>query len=169
MKFSPKLAPFFAIAAAVMLLISSAANAQNTSGSLRVVVTDESGAAVDNLPIEITHMPTGRTRTTNTIGGGAATARGLAIGGPYEVRIVSADYAADLQQGIFVSLGRTEVIEIIARSSVGLSIVRRLMACHQYRGISSAFWQQTLKFSSTIVLLEVLPCRSQAPTSVLIT
>ena len=123
MKFSPRLAPFFAIAAALMLLISGAANAQNTSGSLRVVVTDESGAAVDNLPIEITHMPTGRTRTTNTIGGGAATARGLAIGGPYEVRIVSADYAADLQQGIFVSLGRTEVIEIIARSSIEEVIV----------------------------------------------
>ena len=58
----------------------------------------------------------GRTRTSNTNSSGVATARGLAIGGPYEVSIIGGSaYAADVQQNIFVKLDQAEVIEIVAR------------------------------------------------------
>lgn len=124
MKQSRFILSLFSIAITAILLMSGPANAQGTTSSIRVVVTNESGAAIGDLPIEITHMPTGRIRTTNTSSSGVATARGLAVGGPYEVTIAGGDYAADVQQGIFLSLDETEVIEITARSVIeGKSVV----------------------------------------------
>lgn len=118
MKPSRFILSLFSIAITAILLMSGPANAQGTTSSIRIVVTNESGSAVSNVPVEITHMPTGRIRTTNTSSSGVATARGLAVGGPYEVTIAGGDYAADVQQGIFLSLDETEVIEIIARSVI---------------------------------------------------
>lgn len=109
-------AALVAITAAV-LLIPGPADAQSTTSAIRVVVTDPSGFAVGNVQVEIRHVPTGRTRTSDTSASGIATTRGLAVGGPYEVSIVGGgDYAADVQQNIFVELGRTETIEMVARS-----------------------------------------------------
>lgn len=118
MKPSRFILSLFSIAITATLLMSGSANAQSTTSSIRIVVTNESGTAVSNVPVEITHIPTGRSRTTNTSVGGVATARGLAVGGPYEVKIAGGDYAADVQQGVFLSLGGTEVIEITARSVI---------------------------------------------------
>ncbi len=99
-------------------------HAQSTSSSIRVVVTDQGGTAIDGVSIKVTHLPTGRTRTTNTNSNGVATAQGLAIGGPYEVSVVGGgDYAADVQQDIFVKLDQTEVVEIIARPVIEEIIV----------------------------------------------
>ena len=102
--------------ALVAIFAAGSAVAQNTSSSIRVVVTDEGGAAVSGVSVRVTHVPTGRTRTANTNSNGVATTRGLAIGGPYEVSIVgSGDYAADVQQDIFVKLDQGEVVKIVAR------------------------------------------------------
>ena len=110
------LSVFVAVAALAAALIAGPAAAQNTTSSIRAIVTDQSGAAISGLPVRVTHLPTGRTRTSNTNSSGVATTRGLAIGGPYEVSIVGGgDYAADVQQDIFVKLDQAEVVEIVAR------------------------------------------------------
>ena len=67
------------------VFLSSAAHAQNTTSSIRVVVTNESGTTVGGVPVNIRHLPTGRTQTVTSNSAGVVTARGLAIGGPYEV------------------------------------------------------------------------------------
>ena len=106
------------------VFLSSTASAQNTSSSIRIVVTNESGAVVGGIAVRVTHVPTGRTRTANTGNNGVALARGLAIGGPYEVSIVGGgDYAADVKQDIFVKLDQTEVVKIVARSVIEEIIV----------------------------------------------
>ena len=115
----------FLVATLIAAILSTgAAYAQNTSSSIRVVVTDEGGAAINGVPVRVTHVPTGRTRTANTSSSGVATTRGLAIGGPYEVSIVGGgDYAADVKQDIFVKLDQTEVVKIVARSVIEEIIV----------------------------------------------
>ena len=127
MRFSLKfksLSVFVAIVALASTLIAAPVAAQNTSSSIRVVVTDEDGAAVSDVAVRVTHVPTARTRTTSTGSNGVATTRGLAIGGPYEVSIVGGgDYAADVKQDIFVKLDQTEVVEIVARSIIEEIIV----------------------------------------------
>ena len=127
MKFSLKFKPlsvFVAILALTSALIAGPAAAQNTSSSIRIVVTDEVGAVVSGVTVRVTHVPTGRTRTSNTSSNGVASTRGLAIGGPYEVSIVGGgDYAADVQQDIFVKLDQTEVVEIVARAVIEEIIV----------------------------------------------
>ena len=105
-----------AFVALMAIFAAGTAVAQNTSSSIRVVVTDEGGAAVSGISVRVTHVPTGRTRTANTNSNGVATTRGLAIGGPYEVSIAGGgDYAADVQQDIFVKLDQGEVVKIVAR------------------------------------------------------
>ena len=127
MRISPKLNPlsvFVALLAVAMVFIAGPVAAQNTSSSIRVVVTDEDGAAVSGVAVKVTHVPTARTRTASTGSNGVVTTRGLAIGGPYEVSIVGGgNYAADVKQDIFVKLDQTEVVEIVARSIIEEIIV----------------------------------------------
>ena len=94
-------------------MFAGIASAQNTSSSIRIVVTEPGGAAVSGVSVSVIHVPTGRTRVSSTNSDGVATTRGLAVGGPYEVAVVGGgNYAADVQQNIFVDLDKTEVIEI---------------------------------------------------------
>ena len=55
-----------------LLLIAGPASAQNTTGTMRVVVTDDSGSAVSNVEIEISHIPTGRAFPHLTVTGNTA-------------------------------------------------------------------------------------------------
>jgi len=107
------------LAALIMALVAGPAAAQNTSSSIRVVVTDQNGAAVSGVSINVTHIPTGRSRLEASNNEGVVNARGLAIGGPYEVSIVAGgDYAADVQQGISVALDKATVVNLTVRSVV---------------------------------------------------
>jgi hypothetical protein len=119
MKFSRSFISILAAATFSVVLMTGTAFAQSTTSSIRVVVTNESGATISGVGIKVTHMPTGRTRTADTNSNGVATARGLAVGGPYEVTVVGGgDYAADVQQNIFAKLDQTEVVDIVARAII---------------------------------------------------
>ncbi|NIA28026.1 MAG: TonB-dependent receptor plug domain-containing protein, partial [Desulfobulbaceae bacterium] len=105
-----------AAVALAAILFAGTAFSQNTTSSIRVVVSDPSGAGAGGVAVSITHVPTGRSQTSTSNSDGVVTARGLAIGGPYEVTIVGGgQYSADVVQGVYVNLDRTEVVEIVAR------------------------------------------------------
>ena len=105
-----------------LALFAGSAHAQNTTSSLRIVVTDTSGAAVSNATVRISHVPTGRSISVTSNAAGVANALGLAVGGPYEVAVVG-DYAADVMQGIYLELDKTEVVALSVRSVVEEVIV----------------------------------------------
>ena len=99
--------------AAALLLAVSPVHAQSTSSSLRVVVTDASGAAVGGVPVTITHIPTGRTQIVSTTPSGFITARGLAVGGPYTISVAAnSGYSAESVEDITLDLGETEVVDL---------------------------------------------------------
>ncbi len=111
-------------AALVMALFAGPAAAQSTSSSIRVIVTDENGAAASGVPVNVLHVPTGRSRVEPSNSEGIVNARGLAIGGPYEVSVAAGgDYAADVQQGIFVNLDTATVVNLDVRAIVEEVIV----------------------------------------------
>ena len=102
--------------AATGLMAASAAQAQDTTASLRVVVTDQNGASIGGVNVRINHVPTGRSISVTSNDTGVATALGLAVGGPYEVVVAdSTRFAADVQQNIYLELDKTEVVPLAVR------------------------------------------------------
>ena len=110
--------------AATGLMLAGTTLAQETTSSLRISVSDQGGAAVGNVAVRITHVPTGRSISVTSNDAGVANARGLAVGGPYEVEIADASrYAADVQQNIFLELDQTELIALSVRPVIEEVIV----------------------------------------------
>ena len=110
--------------AATGLLLAGTTLAQETTSSLRISVSDQGGAPAGNVAVRITHVPTGRSISVTTNDAGVATARGLAVGGPYEVEVADASrYAADVQQNIFLDLDQTELIALSVRPVIEEVIV----------------------------------------------
>ena len=85
LKFQP-FSVFVAVAALSAALVAGPVAAQNTTSSIRVVVTGQGGAPVGGVTVAVTHIPTERTQTISSNNQGIATLRGIAVGGPYEVR-----------------------------------------------------------------------------------
>ncbi len=112
------------LVAATGLVAAGAAQAQQTTSSIRVSVTDQGGTATSNVALRITHVPTGRTISVVSNETGIATARGLAVGGPYEVEVADASrYAADVQQNIYLDLDQTELVTLVVRPVIEEIIV----------------------------------------------
>ena len=100
------------------VITTAPAYAQNTTSSIRVQVSDESGARIGGVRISVTHLPTGRSQTVTADGQGVATLRGLAVGGPYEISIpASANYTAHKVEDIVLKLDETEVVPLALQAS----------------------------------------------------
>jgi len=109
---------------ALAAFITTPAHAQGTTSSIRVEVTDETGNAVGSLPVEVTHLPTGRVQTTTTDNSGTAVLKGLAVGGPYEVKVPpGAAFSAERVTDINLKLDETQVVPLSARSATLEEIV----------------------------------------------
>lgn len=78
-----------ASAAAIMMSASTAVFAQETTGGIRGVVTDASGYPVSGATVTITHVPSGTRSVSLTGADGVYNARGLRVGGPYEVSVAA--------------------------------------------------------------------------------
>jgi hypothetical protein len=110
--------------AATGLMLAGTTLAQETTSSLRISVSDQAGTAVGDVAVRITHVPTGRSISVTSNDAGVATARGLAVGGPYEVEVADASrFAADVQQNIFLDLDQTELIDLSVRPVIEEVIV----------------------------------------------
>ncbi|MDH3414862.1 MAG: TonB-dependent receptor plug domain-containing protein [Gammaproteobacteria bacterium] len=134
------------------ILFSGTALAQNTSSSLRVVVTDANGAAASGIRVNVTHVPTGRSQVVASSTQGIAAMRGLAVGGPYEVSVVGgADYAADVIQNIYLELDKTAVVDLAVRSVIEEIMVTAVAPTGEIAvGVGSAFDRATLDATPSI-------------------
>ena len=104
------------LAGLAALTLAGTAFAQGTTSAVRVVVADDAGVAVGGVQVSVTHVPTGRSQILTSNNQGVVIARGLAVGGPYEVSVISNNlYAADVLQNIFLELDRTTVVNLDVR------------------------------------------------------
>ena len=101
------------------ILLPGAAIAQTTTSSIRVVITNESGATAAGVPVEIVHLPTGRVQSETSNSSGIANARGLAVGGPYQVSVAEgSNVAGQTTADIFTQLDETEVVALVVRPAI---------------------------------------------------
>ncbi|MEM9688005.1 MAG: TonB-dependent receptor [Pseudomonadota bacterium] len=108
----------FTLGISGLLSIGTAA-AQETTSAMRVIITDETGGNVSGVSVQIRHVPTGRVQTLTSNASGIVIARGLVVGGPYEVKVTnSTRYAADEIRGISLELDKTEIVDLIVRPIV---------------------------------------------------
>jgi len=117
-KISSYFAAIFTVAVVAALLASGPASAQSTTSSIRVEITDESGAAVGGISVNVRHVPTGRVQTATTNSSGALTIRGLEVGGPYDVSLgQNASHNAASVPDVMLDLDETKVVRLNAQTA----------------------------------------------------
>ena len=140
---------FISLALAALIVLSAPlAFAQNTTSAIRVEVKDTEGAAVGGLAVTVTHLPTGRIQALETNDQGVIVARGLSVGGPYEVAVpAGGEYAADKIEGIFLELEETRVISLDARpaSFEEITVTASLVGEELTLGVGRDFGPETIQ------------------------
>lgn len=79
--------------------------AQETSSAIRGVITSPDGSPLAGQTVIIRDTRTGTVKSVSTSNSGSYSARGLRVGGPYTVRVISQDYAGESVEGIVLRLG----------------------------------------------------------------
>lgn len=78
--------------------------ASNTSSTIEGSVRAKSGEVLAQVIVEITHIPSGTSKTITGNQVGEYRARGLRVGGPYTVRVSSASYKTKIIENVFLQL-----------------------------------------------------------------
>ncbi|HET6587492.1 MAG TPA: TonB-dependent receptor [Oleiagrimonas sp.] len=106
----------FAIAS--LLAASPAVMAQNvTSSSVTGVVVDASGTPVSGATVTIVHEPSGTTRVVTTDAEGRYNARGMRVGGPYDVTVSKAGLTQGERDDVYLQLGQMSAINLVMQPS----------------------------------------------------
>ena len=152
-RFSNSFIAMLAVIAAAAFLTPGTIYAQSTTSSIRVVVTDDSGASVGGVAVTIRHLPTSRTVTVTTTASGVAIAQGLAVGGPYEVGLAaSSSYSAITVQDVMLNLDETEVIPLQARAAAldNITVTAKQIVQELAVGVGTSFDRATIDATPSI-------------------
>ena len=134
--------------ALAVLLAAPFSLAQNTTSAIRVEVTDSEGTAVADLAVTITHLPTGRTQALVTNDQGVILARGLPVGGPFEVAVPEGgEYATDRVDNIYLKLEETQVIALNVRpaSFEEITVTGQLVGEELTLGVGRDFGREAIE------------------------
>lgn len=93
------------------LAAASAVYAQETTSAVRGVVTND-GAPLAGATVTILHTPSGTRSTTVTDASGAYDARGLRVGGPYDITVQSGGLEPKKLSGVYLSLAETARVDV---------------------------------------------------------
>ncbi|MEH0166972.1 TonB-dependent receptor [Roseateles microcysteis] len=100
-----------ALGAAVAIVAAAPAMAQNTTAAINGRITATDGKAVAGATVTIVHRESGSTNTLTTDAEGRYSARGLRVGGPYDITITKgADKEA--RSGIFLALAENLSLDL---------------------------------------------------------
>lgn len=94
------------LAIAACVGTSSGAFANETASSVKGQITTPSGVPASGTEITITHLPSGTSKTTTVNDAGYFSAKGLRVGGPYNVIIDSDTFEDQLIENVFLTLGK---------------------------------------------------------------
>lgn len=102
-----------AVAIALAIGLSATATAQETSSSIRGVVTSENtGQTIANANVTLRDERTGTSTSLAANESGLFSARGLAVGGPYTLTVTDSMGNSEVLENIFLTLGETENLRI---------------------------------------------------------
>lgn len=144
------------VAAASMMTaaIIAPAEAQVTTSSIRGDVTSETGAAVSDATVTITHTPSGTVSTATTNSSGVFSARGLRVGGPYTVAIGGGDFAPVQIDDLYLTLDQTLSLPITVTGARTMDTVvvtgSRALAGFSNDGLSTSLGLEALNEIASI-------------------
>ncbi len=96
-----------------LLIFSAALFAQSpNTGSITVVVTDQSGAALQNAKVSVLNNSTGAERVVVTSDSGSATFAALSLTGTYTVGVTKNGFADETRTGIALRTGETAELQV---------------------------------------------------------
>ena len=84
--------------------------AQETAASINGTIVDSDGNVLSGATVIVTHEPTGQVKTLTTNDAGRYSARGLRVGGPYNIEVRSSGYSDSEEGNIFIKLGEDRTI-----------------------------------------------------------
>ena len=93
-----------------VLVFTSLAFAQITTGTISGTVTDSTGAVVPGVNVTLKSVEKGITRTVRTDEGGRYRAPELALGS-YEISVEAAGFESVVRSGITLTVGREAVVD----------------------------------------------------------
>jgi len=106
------------------LAASSAVYAQETTAAVRGAVTGEGGAPVAGAAVTIVHTPSGTRSTTVSGENGTYDARGLRVGGPYEITVQAPGLESKKITDVYLTLADTQRVDIdLAANAVEAVVV----------------------------------------------
>ncbi len=145
-----------AMAVALSVGLSTSALAQETSSSIRGIITGPAGNPAAGSIVTITHVPSGSVKTVTIGDGGAFNVSGLRVGGPYAISVDSNQFKDANFDGISLSLGKPfqfnielEEAQDIERIAVTAS-ASSLLAFNNVRGPAANFSLEQIENSPAI-------------------
>lgn len=135
------------ISAAIALAVglSTSAFAQETSSSMRGVITGPQGNPAANTKIVIIHQPTGTVNEFTTNENGTFIAKGLRVGGPYQVILDSEQYRDAVLEGVYLNLGDTyRLTRQLESADMERLVVTGSALMMESGGASSSFGEDTI-------------------------
>ncbi len=84
--------------------------AQSTSAGVGGLVTDSSGQPVAGAEVVITHVESGTVSRATTDASGRYNARGLRVGGPYEITITKSGEGTRTEDNVFLALNQVNTV-----------------------------------------------------------
>ncbi|MDB5453065.1 MAG: TonB-dependent receptor, partial [Caulobacteraceae bacterium] len=106
-----------AASSVLALSMASAVYAQETTAAIRGQIVNDSGAPIAGATVTVTHLPTNSTSTSVTGPDGFYSARGLRVGGPYEVKASAPNYEGDTSTIDAVGVGDPANIDVTLRAT----------------------------------------------------
>lgn len=95
-----------ALAIAATAGVTTSAVANETASSVRGQITGPQGNPAAGTEVSIIHLPTGQTKTTTVNDAGYFSAKGLRVGGPYNVIIDSDTFEDQVVEDVYLQLGK---------------------------------------------------------------
>ncbi|MDK1287824.1 TonB-dependent receptor [Pseudoalteromonas umbrosa] len=91
---------------------SGAAFANETASSVRGQITGPQGNPAAGTTITIMHLPTGTTKVSTVNDAGYFSAKGLRVGGPYQIIVDSNKFEDQLLENVYLSLGEAYPVNV---------------------------------------------------------
>ena len=106
----------FAAIASLLITLPVAGFAQETTGIVRGAVYTPGGDPVAGATVTVTDTRTSTSRSTSTGADGTFRVGGLAIGGPFEIRVATADYKSARITDVYTNLSEAATFSILLES-----------------------------------------------------
>ncbi|MBG24200.1 MAG: hypothetical protein CMF22_12205 [Idiomarinaceae bacterium] len=131
--------------AIVLGLASTAAIAQETSSSMRGVITGPQGNPAANTKVVIVHEPTGTVSEVTTNAEGIFSAKGLRVGGPYTITLDSDQYRDAVLENVYLDLGETfRVSRQLESAAMERIVVSGAAVRMESGGAASSYGEETI-------------------------